>query len=598
MAETEPLPDTGAHAVATAHGRAIGARLWQAVRAVATSEVGAKFRLLFASILALLLGIAGLNVVNSYVGRNLFTALEQRNIATFVSMTALWIAVFAALTTAAVILRFFEERLGLLWRDWLTRDLVRAYLDGRVYLHVKEQGALDNPDQRISEDTRAFTTITLSFALLFLNAIFTIAAFSSVLWSISRLLFLVALAYAALGSLLTVVLGHRLIGLNHDQLDREASFRAELVHVGQNAESVALLKLEDRVGARLGKRLDALVANFKHIVAVNRNLGFFTTGYSYGIQLVPPLIVGPLFIRGDVQFGVITQSAMAFAQLLGAFSLIVTQFQSISSYAAVLTRLGNFATAVERARAPAPSRPDATTASQGLVLDDLTLRSTSTGEPLVSHLSLTVTAGTRLLVTGTDEARRELFRAMALGRPHDGRIVSPGAERVLFLPERPYVPFGTMRELLVGAKHERTVREDELLAVLRELELDLVLKRLGGLDVERDFSHDLSLGEQQLCAFAHVTLAKPAFVVLQSPGATLAPEQLARALRLLSHASISYLTFGGLSALPSAYDSVLEIHAGGSWNLRAYSNPLAASAGAGDGRLDIREARSEVMGAT
>ena len=121
----------------------------------------------------------------------------------------------------------------------------------------------------------------------------------------------------------------------------------ELVHVGQNAESVALLQLERRLGARLQTRLDALVANAKRIVAVHRNLGFFTTGYDYGIQLVPLLIVGPLFIRGKVDFGVVTQSAMAFSQLLGAFSLIVTQFQSISSYAAVLVRLGAFDAALK-----------------------------------------------------------------------------------------------------------------------------------------------------------------------------------------------------------------------------------------------------------
>ena len=166
-----------------------------------------------------------------------------------------------------------------------------------------------------------------------LNALFTIVAFSGVLWSISRLLFVVAVGYAALGSLCTVVLGGPLVRLNYDQSDREASFRAELVHVGQNAESVALLQLERRLGARLRKRLDALVANAKRIVAVNRNLGFFTTGYNYGIQIVPLVVVGPLFMRGRVDFGVVTQSVMAFSQLLGAFSLIVTQFQSISSYA-------------------------------------------------------------------------------------------------------------------------------------------------------------------------------------------------------------------------------------------------------------------------
>jgi putative ATP-binding cassette transporter len=568
MAETQGLPFTGARAVAASLNGALWTRLARAVRAVAMSEVGGKFRLLFAGILLLLLAINGLNVVNSYVGRDLFTAIEQRSTSSFFSMAALWVAVFAALTTGAVVLRLFEERLGLLWRDWLTRHLIGAYLEGRVYLHVKEQGTLDNPDQRITEDIRAFTTMTLTFALLSLNALFTIVAFSGVLWSISKVLFLVAVGYALLGSLCTVALGRPLIRLNHDHLDREASFRTELVHVGQNAESVALLKLENRIQSRLARRLDALVSNGKRIIAVNRNLGFFTHGYNYGIQLLPPLIVGPLFMRGDVEFGVITQSAMAFAQLLGAFSLVVTQFQSISSYAAVLGRLGTFATAVERVRLPSLAPGELTDETRPLIYDDLTLASANNGEILVANLTLTVATGTRLLVTGTDEARRELFRATALGRAQDGRVVSPGPDRILFLPERPYVPFGTLRELIVGAGPTPDVPDERIQAVLRELGLEPAVNRLGGLDLERDWSHALTLGEQQLLGFAHVILARPAFAVLQSPGATLAPEQLDRALRLLAKSSIAYLALGGTDAPPSAYDSVLELHAGGAWTLR------------------------------
>ena len=159
------------------------------------------------------------------------------------------------------------------------------------------------------------------------------------LWSISPLLFVVAVGYAGLGSAFTLVFGRPLVRLNYDQSDREASFRADLVHVRENAESIALLRRQGRLGARLARRLDALLANARRIIAVNRNLSFFTTGYNYGIQLIPALIIGPLFIRGQVEFGVITQSAMAFSQLLGAFSLVVTQIQSLSSYAAVLARL-------------------------------------------------------------------------------------------------------------------------------------------------------------------------------------------------------------------------------------------------------------------
>jgi putative ATP-binding cassette transporter len=558
--------------------------LLRAVRTVVTSEIGGKFRLMFGAILLLLVGINGLNVLSSYVGRDLMTTIEQRSISMFFSTAALWVVVFAALTSAAVLLRFIEERLGLLWRDWLTTRLVGRYLEGGAYLRLKEQGELGNPDQRIADDARAFTSNTLSFVLMFLNAVFSIVAFSGVMWSISRLLFVVAVAYALLGSLFTIALGRPLVRLNYDQFDREASFRRELLHVGENAESVALLQLEGRLHGRLRRGLQAVISNARRIVAVNRNLAFFTTGYNYGIQLVPALIVGPLFMHGKVEFGVITQSAMAFSHLLGAFSLIVTQFQQLSMYGAVLVRLGTFNAAIDRPSVPAPAPTEGRSGPEHVVYEDLSLRAAGSGELLVAHLTLAIPNGTHLLVTGTEEARRALFRATALPRDEaDHHISVPGFQRILFLPERPYIPAGTLRELLVRTGHEREVPDARIEAVLRDLGLEPTLRRQGGLDIERDWSHVLSLGEQQLLAVARVALAAPAFAVFQSPDTTLAPEQLARAFAVLTAASVTYLAFGGADAPPGAYDAVLELHAGGAWSIaHARETPRSTPVGAPD----------------
>jgi vitamin B12/bleomycin/antimicrobial peptide transport system ATP-binding/permease protein len=561
------------HAVEGSLNRRLYRRLVGAIRLVASSEIGGKFRWMLGAILLLLVGINALNVLNSYVGRDLITAIEHRSVSGFITQSVLWVAVFTALTVAAVIVRFVEERLALLWREWLTRNLVSGYLDKGAYLRLKEQGKLENPDQRITEDARSFTATTLSFVLMLLNALFGIVAFAGVLWSISPLLLAVAVGYAVFGSLLTVVLGRPLVRLNYDQYDREANFRAELVHLVENAESVALLRLEPRLRARLRRRLEALVSNMKRIVSVNRNLGFFTTGYNYGIQLLPPLFVGPLFMAGKVEFGVITQSAMAFSQLLGAFSLIINQFGSISSYAAVLLRVTSFSAAVEQNRnaADPPSSPRSALGPTQLRYQDLTLLDSHGAERVLSHLTLTIPAGTRLLVTGTDEARRALFRATALGRDApEGSVVFPSAAQVLFLPERPYVPPASLRELIAHPRsdHEPPPSTERILEVLRDLGLETAARRVGGIDQERDFSHVLSLSEQQLLSVGRVLLERPAFVVLQNPGTTLAPEQLALALRRLSEASITYLTLGAQEGPPGAYDAILEIHADGSWGVR------------------------------
>ena len=291
-----------------------------------------------------------------------------------------------------------------------------------------------------------------------MNSTLAAISFSGVLWTISPLLFGVALGYAALGTLMTVLLGRPLVGLNYRQSDREADFRATLIHVRENAESVALLRREGRLRARLLNRIDELVENFRRITSVNRNLGFFTTGYNYLIQIIPALIVAPRFIRGEVEFGVITQSAMAFTQLLGAFSLIVNQFGSISSFAAVVARLSALAGAVESEDVDRPGIETVEDRDR-VAYERLTLRSLRDDGPLVADVSVSIPRGMRVLVTGPNEAARvALFRATAGIWSHgEGRIMRPPLDAILFLPQQPYLTPGTLRHQLIRTGQEQDV---------------------------------------------------------------------------------------------------------------------------------------------
>jgi putative ATP-binding cassette transporter len=327
-------------------------RFVRAVRIFAQSEAGWKAKLIFVALVLLLCASNALNVINSYVGRNFMTAIANRDMSGFVRQAFVYVGVFAALTLVAVIARFGEERLGLLWRDTMTRGILRRYFADGTYQRLNASGTIANPDQRISEDVRAFTVTTLSFALMALNSVFTIVAFSGVLWTISPLLFGVAVLYAAIGSLFTFVFGRPLIKLNYDQLDKEASFRSQLIDVRNNAEAIMAARDEGSQMTQLLSRLDDLVANFRTITSINRNVGFFTTGYNWMIQIIPALIIAPAFIERKVEFGVITQSAVAFTTLVAAFSLIVTQFQSLSSYAAVVARLSALVEAVGQSGDP------------------------------------------------------------------------------------------------------------------------------------------------------------------------------------------------------------------------------------------------------
>jgi vitamin B12/bleomycin/antimicrobial peptide transport system ATP-binding/permease protein len=334
--------------------RGVAPRLGAAIKIFARSEVGWRAQLMFLAIVALLLAANGLNVANSYVNRNLMSAIAERRFADFVRQAEFTVAVFAASTIVAVLARFAEERLGLLWRKFATERAVAAYMTDGTYHRLAMSDDLANPDQRIAEDMRAFTATTLSLALMAMNSAFTVVAFSGVLWSISPLLYAISVAYAALGSYLTIKLARPLVKLNSDQLDREASFRSALIHVRDNADTIMRRGDGDQEVSQIGGRLDRLVENFRRITTVNRNVGFFSTGYNWLIQLIPILIIAPAFMRGDVEFGVITQSAMVFTTLVAAFSLIVSQFQSLSTYAAVVTRLGSLLDAFE-SKAPAPA---------------------------------------------------------------------------------------------------------------------------------------------------------------------------------------------------------------------------------------------------
>jgi putative ATP-binding cassette transporter len=262
---------------------------------------------------------------------------------------------------------------------------------------------------------------------------------------------------------------------------------------------------------------------------------------------------------------------MAFSHLMGAFSLIVTQFQSISSYAVALVRLGALDEAAARASAPGAARIELVDSPALLGWERLSLRSPRDGRLLIRELSARVAPGTRLLVTGPDPtALLALFRATAgIWESGEGRILRPSPEQLMFLPERPYLPPGRLREVLVRTGREAEVGDERIVAVLRALEIERVLAHTGGLGEERDWDDILSLGEHQLLLVARLVLAAPRFALLHQIGTTLTPEQVARSLELCADAGISCVSLGGNGTSAARHDALLELAADGSWRWRS-----------------------------
>jgi vitamin B12/bleomycin/antimicrobial peptide transport system ATP-binding/permease protein len=467
--------------------------------------------------------------------------------------------------------------LGLRWREWLTRHVVHKYLSGQAYYRVSCKQEIDNPDQRISQDLNTFTTTSLSFFIILVSSAITVAAFAGVLWSIAPWLFAAAVAYPALGTALAILIGHRLVALNNLQLKKEADFRFELVHARGQAVSLALGRHEPQEEAALNSRLHILVENYRNIIRILRNLKFFSGGYNYLTQLIPVLIVAPLYMRGQVEFGVVTQAAMAFSQVFNAFSLVVEQFQDISTYSAVINRVDALVDAIEE-------RPEAAPAirvgeeKDRVAYEGLTLRAPKDGRPLIRELALEVPRGKRLLITGPNGAGKSaLFRATAdAWEWGQGRIVRPPRERVVFLSQRPFLTPGTLRDQLAVGK-EGGPGDDRIRDLLRDLKLEAVLGRVAGLDDVYDWPGTLSLGEQQLLGFARLLLAAPDFAFLDHATSALGERDRENAYRRLSQTSITYISVGDQHPLLLKYhDTLLELEDNGEWKKQPIDDAAAA----------------------
>lgn len=542
-------------------------RIYRITRPLFRSEI--RFRVIawLVALLALSLGVTGLNVLNNYVNGAFFSAINERNPLLYREMAIKYLLVFAASTAVAVYARFCEERLGILWRGWLTSHLIDKYLSNRSYLRLKGHAEIDNPDQRMTEDVKTFTTITLSFLLMFLNATITAVAFSRVLWLLSPLLLIIAVVYSIGGSLLTILVGRKLVSLNNLQLKKEANFRYEMIHVREYADSIAILQGEKKQKIRLNKRLRELVENFRSIVSVNRNLGFFSISYNYLIQLIPILIVAPRFFRGEVELGEVTRSIPAFATILGAFSLIITQFTQISSFAATVNRLGGIWEVLEEVPAPLALKIEVVYDETRVAYQDLTLRSPKGDKILIDNLNLEVKLGQRLLILGPDGiGKTSLGRAtVGIWDYGEGRIIRPSPENIVFVPQRPYTALGTLRDQFFDADYLGPDADERLIATLTQLAFGPILDRVGGLDVERDWANILTVGEQQLLGIARILMAQPKFAFLDRATNALSTSRARHVYELLSHTSITYISISDQIHLKDFHDNVMELAEDGKW---------------------------------
>jgi putative ATP-binding cassette transporter len=522
-------------------GLSIGSRrflgkVWQLTAPYWRSEEKGSAWLLLISIVALTLGIVYMLVLLNEWNREFFNALEQKQAQDFFVLLLYFCFLAAVYIVLSIYRTYLQQMLEVRWRIWLSKQYLDDWLSNRVYYRLElEHLGTDNPDQRIAEDLRAFTGGTLSLALGLLRETVTVVSFVALLWMVSGPLdfslggtpvsipgYMVwaALLYAVVGSIATYYVGRPLIALNFQQERYEADFRFSLVRMREYAEGVALYRGEATEHRGHLSRLERIRQNWWALMHYTKRLGALTIGYAQVAVVFPYFVAGGRFFSGAITLGGLTQIANAFGQVQSSLSWFVDSYPTLAGWKASVDRLLTFHEAVARASAEAEqkTRERSTVPAHAALeatIDTLALpgRDGVPGRVILSGQSLELRPGQKVVLTGASgSGKSTLFRLLAGIWPFGhARVQVPEGAKLMFLPQKAYIPIGSLRDAVTYPAPGDVYRDDEVRSVL----VDVGLARLAEhLDEERNWSLALSGGEQQRLAVARAILHRPDWLFL------------------------------------------------------------------------------------
>jgi putative ATP-binding cassette transporter len=469
--------------------------------------------------------------------------------------------------------RYLRDRLSLQWRRWLTHQFIDHYFRDRAYYNLNASGAeIDNPDQRIAEDVRSFTQESLTFLLVVVESVLSVIAFSGVLWGISKPLVFFLVLYALIGTIVTTaVFGKPLVRLNFEQLRKEADFRFSLVRIRENAEAIAFYRGEAQESHQVKQRFIEIFDNVKRLLVWELNLNVLTNAYEFIPFVLPALVVAPAIFAGEIEVGKVSEAQGAFVRVFFSLNVVVARFQALTTFGAGINRLYSFAAFLEQA--PDSSEPQSviqTIAADRLAVEHLTLETPNRQRRLVEDLSVEVPTGQGLLVMGPSGCgKSSLLRAIAgLWNAGKGTIVRPQPEQILFLPQRPYMVLGTLREQLLYPNSSLEVTDQQLKQVLEQVNLAHLDQRFGGFEAQQDWADVLSLGEQQRLTFARLLLNQPKYAILDEATSALDLDNEERLYQHLRSIGTTFLSVGHRSTLANYHQLVLELAQDQTWQIR------------------------------
>lgn len=529
--------------------------VWQLIEPYWRSEEKISAFALLAAVVSLALGMVYLNVLFNDWNREFYNALETKNFVIFKEQ--LWRFSWLAFIFIAVAIYkiYLTQALEIRWRVWMTKQYMAEWLENQAYYRIEQTRSADNPDQRIAEDLKFLTSGSLALSLGLLSSVVTLVSFVGILWSVSGpISFMLgqqawtipgymvwfALAYAGIGSMLVAWIGKPLVHQNFNQQRYEADFRFGLIRIRENAEAIALYGGEPAEQAQLTGRLGHIRENWWGIMKTTKRLNVASTFYAQFAVIFPFLVGAPRFFSGAITLGGLMQISSAFGQVQSSLSWFIDAFGQLAEWKASVNRLAEFHTAVNVARTQQLGIM-VTRNNVGAILIGQVNLSLPDGTLLTQSMNVKVLAGQRILVTGPSGCGKStLFRAIAGIWPYgQGVIEIPKAMKLLFLPQRSYLPIGTLRAAINYPASEDAYKDR---AIQHYLERCRLPHLMDSLDESDSWSTRLSPGEQQRLAFVRALLREPDVLFLDEASSAMDAdtEQALYELMLaeLPHASI------------------------------------------------------------
>ncbi len=530
--------------------------------------------LLLGLIILMLLSVNGINAGITFLVRDITNALIEKNkIESYKNLWILGICFIAALPIRSFQF-YFSAKLQLLWREWLSKSLINDYLDDRTYYVLnpndESETNIDNPDQRITEDARDFTAQTIDLSLNIFDSLLVFSLNIFILLSISKELTLALVVYATLVSSLLLFASRKLFKLNYDQLRYEADFRYGLVHVRNNAESIAFYSGENQESKEVNRRLNSVVDNFNLLIVWEALLRVLQRSGIYGSVFIPFIILAGPIIRGEMDYGSFQQANLNYNLLEGSLFFIIYKIEALARFSASIGRLEGFQSNMNEVKDNYYDDFSVNIkTNESIILRNVNIKTPGKENVLIKNLNLSLRTGESLLVVGPSGCgKTSLLRVISgLWAAKDGKIETPASGDLLFIPQKPYMTLGSLREQLCYPLDKNRFSDDHLKAVLEEVQLPQIITRYPDLNIKQDWQRLLSLGEQQRLAFARLLLNSPKFVVLDEATSALDVSTEKHLYELLNQREMACISVGHRPTLKNYHETVLEITENKGWRL-------------------------------